>query len=336
MDFNFFSGNTYRDLSRPAINPAEQQKLIPIEQALNTHQEALEPVSQVKLITMLEQPYYLLAHNLPAHHYWPVNATLINANTGKIQHIDENFAQQIAVKSYIGTGKVSRIEKLPPPFSDVPKERNNLWRIDFTDDVATSVYINEHTGRIVAHVNDWRRFRDIMFMLHFMDYQREGSFNNVFAIVFGFIALTLSVSGMIWLVQLIASGQLRFSLNALRHKLTLKNNNEKAPLTPESPHQITINNHHGERLKRVELTEHQQLLELNLLDGLAQHNLSLTSDCGGGGSCGLCRVKLTKSSPVHPAEREKLSKKQLEQGVRLACQHACTGVSEVQLLRPLT
>ncbi len=60
----------------------------------------------------------------------------------------------------------------------------------------------------------------------------------------------------------------------------------------------------------------------NLLEAAARAGVAVEGDCGGKGSCGKCKIRLAKKSPVAPTEVEKkfLSPGELEAGWVLACQ----------------
>jgi Na+-transporting NADH:ubiquinone oxidoreductase subunit F len=58
-----------------------------------------------------------------------------------------------------------------------------------------------------------------------------------------------------------------------------------------------------------------------LLLALAEQDIFVPSACGGRGSCGACKVKITSDiGPVLPTETPYLSKEELADSVRLACQ----------------
>ncbi len=56
------------------------------------------------------------------------------------------------------------------------------------------------------------------------------------------------------------------------------------------------------------------------LDALREQGIYLSADCGGRGTCGKCRIRFIKDAP-EPTEEERrlISKKELEEGIRLAC-----------------
>jgi len=58
-----------------------------------------------------------------------------------------------------------------------------------------------------------------------------------------------------------------------------------------------------------------------LLNGLAEHKIYLSSACGGGGTCGQCRVVVSSGGgDVLPTERSKLNRREIREGYRLSCQ----------------
>ena len=62
-----------------------------------------------------------------------------------------------------------------------------------------------------------------------------------------------------------------------------------------------------------------------LLGELVANNLFVPSACGGGGTCGQCRVKILQgSAPLLPTEASHISKREALEGERLACQVTVT------------
>ena len=58
-----------------------------------------------------------------------------------------------------------------------------------------------------------------------------------------------------------------------------------------------------------------------LLGALAGKNIFIPSACGGGGTCGQCRVKVKSGGgEILPTERDHINKKEAKEGCRLACQ----------------
>lgn len=75
--------------------------------------------------------------------------------------------------------------------------------------------------------------------------------------------------------------------------------------------EITVN---GDKIYQVKGGNH-------LLGSLQEHNIFIPSACGGRGSCGLCKVKVLEGGgPLLPTETPYLTKEEIENHTRLACQ----------------
>ncbi|MGE5357075.1 MAG: NADH:ubiquinone reductase (Na(+)-transporting) subunit F [Deltaproteobacteria bacterium] len=69
-----------------------------------------------------------------------------------------------------------------------------------------------------------------------------------------------------------------------------------------------------------------------LLNTLSDNNLFLPSACGGGGTCAMCRCKVTEGGgEVLPTELNHLSRKEAKEGIRLACQVKVRGDMKINV-----
>lgn len=68
-----------------------------------------------------------------------------------------------------------------------------------------------------------------------------------------------------------------------------------------------------------------------ILESLQRQHKPIASGCGGGGTCGLCKVKLTERTPPTQAENLLLSESEINSGIRLACQHRDHGQAIILL-----
>ncbi|MXR68205.1 NADH:ubiquinone reductase (Na(+)-transporting) subunit F [Shewanella sp. JBTF-M18] len=69
-----------------------------------------------------------------------------------------------------------------------------------------------------------------------------------------------------------------------------------------------------------------------LLGALAGKDIFIPSACGGGGTCGQCRVKVKSGGgDILPTERDHINKKEAKEGCRLACQVAVKTDMELEL-----
>lgn len=179
---------------------------------LSANPSKLKKINSIRLIQLLDHPYYLLNHKKALYSHFYNEHSLIDAYSGEIKIIDSAMAKALALASYRGTGLVISIEKSLAPFEDMLKEENTSWRVNFNDDTNTSVYIDASSGRLVGHSNDDKRFADLFFKLHFMDYGllgKRGSFNNGLVIFFSLLTLLLCLTGATWVVDLIRKGRYR-------------------------------------------------------------------------------------------------------------------------------
>jgi ferredoxin len=218
------------------------------------------------------------------------------------------MANALAKQSYNGPGVIRSSNLFAAPVSDFPRQQNATWKIDFDDDVDTSVYVEAGSGRIVGHSDDDKRLADIFFKLHFMDYGNEGSFNSVQMILFAFVSLWLSLTGMIWTVDLGFRGQYQVKWFAKKRKVKLFTKDHQS-------------------MGSVSFSTHA-----NLLDGLAEHSIILPSTCGGGGTCGRCKVMINPVVKYTSAEQSHFTDKELAEGYRLACQHFSDDIEDMTII----
>jgi len=302
MDHQKASGNQYR--KTPVAAHIEFHRLVEPQLVLS---QAAQAVS-LKQISLLAQPYYLLTHQQGLYRHFKNDYSLVDAYSGESVIIDELMATKLAKSSYKGKGVIKSVEKLSPPYDDIPREKNEVWQVNYADEVNTSVYIDASSGRIIKHSNDDKRFVDIFFMLHFMDYGSEGSFNNIQIIIFALFTLFFSLTGFIWTIELGFNGQYKVSFRKGKRKLALFDREQQ----PIGEFEVTT--------------------KTSLLDGLVEHEIVLPSICGGGGTCGKCEVQLNNQVKVTSADQRHFSSEQLQQGLRLACQHKVTEIKSLTLV----
>jgi len=205
MDKDKARGNHYRQAL--PFGQVETNKLINVAQLMAQH---VEPIVTVNLVDRLGKPYYLLTHKAGLYQHFYHEQRLVDAYTGQVKLVDKFMAQAQAKASYRGSADVISVLLLQPPITDLLKEKNALWQVNFADELKTSVYINANSGQLIAHSNDDRRFVDFFFMLHFMDYSllsAERGFNNWQIIFFALITLFFCLTGMIWTIDLLIKGR---------------------------------------------------------------------------------------------------------------------------------
>lgn len=167
------------------------------------------PVQAVKLIWINQHPYYHFIYSQGEHTYQKRQSSLFDAVSGSPFTLSAKMAYDIAKASYSGNGKLEDAVKVTPPIADDVKQQNPVWMVRVDDELDTAIYIDEVSGRVIRHVNDHARLKDLMLKLHFMDYGDSGGFNHVLIVIAALLALGLSVTGSIWLYKLYRTGQLR-------------------------------------------------------------------------------------------------------------------------------
>lgn len=303
MDHDKAGGHAYRSHHQTEVE-IDNQQLVDIKQVLNN----FKPSVAVNQLTLLAKPYYLLSHEKGLYANFVNRYTLVDAYTGQQRIIDDAMANALAKQSYSGPGNIISTRLIEGVIDDFPKQYNPTWQVNFADEVETSVYVEADSGRIVGHSDNDKRLADIFFMLHFMDYANLGGFNNVQIILFAFVSLWLSLTGIIWTVDLGFREQYQLKWLAKKRKVKLFDKD-------------------GESLSTVIISTHS-----NLLDGLAAQGIILPSACGGGGICGRCKIIVAPSVKPTSADHVHFSEQELAQGCRLACQHFSEQIDALTLI----
>jgi len=231
--------------------------------------------------------------------------TLVNASDGSVILFNKRDAERLARQDFTGKGEIVSIESGVAPDMETRTRIGPYWRVNFSDGAHTSLYISTATGKILDRRNSYWRVFDFFWMLHIMDYAGRQNFNNTLIIVVALTAIWLGLSGFL----LLFGSFKRKDFNFLR----LLRKRDEVLVTLIDP---------------VVSTPQQVRLQQggNLFLSLAANNITLPSNCGGGGSCGLCLVQMESSelSAPNAAEREHIPAHLLQQGFRLACQHEVT------------
>ena len=228
--------------------------------------------------------------------------SLLNATDGSVIRFDRREAEKLALQDFSGEGEIVSIESGTAPDRETRTRSGPYWRVNFSDKAHSSLYISTATGRVFDRRNSYWRVFDFFWMLHIMDYSGRQDFNNTLIIVVALIAIWLGISGFILL----------FGSFKLTDFNLLKLLRKRADVL------ITLIDPAVSTPQQVRLQQGG-----NLFLSLAASNVTLPSNCGGGGSCGLCLVQMesTELSPPNAAESDHIPEHLLQQGFRLACQH---------------
>ena len=227
---------------------------------------------------------------------------LVNAVDGSVIVIDKTAAQRIALKDFIGEGTVVSVSAGSAPDLETRNHSGPYWKVQFSDDADTAIYISVSTGDVLERRNQYWRVRDFFWMLHIMDYQERQDFNNVLIIIVSLISIWLGLSGFILLFSSFNRHDFYF--------LNLIGKREQVLITLIDP---AVAEPRIVKLRKGS----------NLFLSLATHNINLPSICGGGGECGKCRVQVVSENPPPETliEQGLVPKPLRNKGFRLACQH---------------
>lgn len=235
---------------------------------------------------------------------------LYDARNGSLVAVTPETARVIASADYHGSGVAAAAQAVVAPTLETRRHTGAVWRIDFDDADATTLYVSAADGRILERRNrSWRWF-DLFWMLHIMDYTGRENFNNPLLVIVAFCGLWLALSGF-WL--LCTSLRLReFVPPALR--------------TAVPP--LNIHAEDGSLLGHAAARRGDTVFA-----SLGRAGLQLPSSCGGGQSCGLCEVRVRGTAPPPPTagDRALISAAKLRQGYRLACNLSAADASDIEV-----
>ena len=258
------------------------------------------PVQTIDTHWLGDRPMYRLGH---MGDVW-----LASAETARPVMVSAADVASIAAADYVGDGRPSPPRLLQEATLEARGHAGAIWRVDFSDDDATTLYVSAQDGRILERRNDGWRLFDIVWMLHIMDYVGRQDFNNPLVVMAASGGLWIALSGM-WL--LVASFRL----------------SEFVPRRWRPQRELTVFDAAGAKLRSVH-THAGDSVYLSL----AANGLQLPSNCGGGQSCGLCEVRVRgKAPPPTAADRAHLTESRLKLGYRLACNLPVDADSQVEV-----
>ena len=249
-------------------------------------------IHRVGLLTILGSPMYRVELAL--------GPRLFDAISGRRFEITDMVARKIAENDYAGSGQISDVTLVTAPTMEVRRHTGDVWQVVFDDEDATSLYVSKSDGRILERRNDTWRLFDVFWMLHIMDYLGRESFNNVFAIIASLTAAWFAITGV---VLFFASFRKEDFFGLIPGGWGRK--------TAE----ITVCAPHGEIVARLSAHSGGRLY-----DELAKGDILLPSNCGGGGTCGLCVVSLSPDAAETAADLKVVPEHARRRGVRLSCQ----------------
>lgn len=272
-----------------------------VEVALSTTQFNISNLDlNVENITKVRSHVVVGLPQVEVHHGEGVS--YFDGRTGQTWHTNSDLAEAIANASYIGPGEVTEVIAITSS-GELHGWQGQGYRINYNDDLNTRVYIDGTSGTVIEHRNTPWLIGDWMFKLHYMDYSGGRNFNHLLIIIAAAVSLWFALSGLILLLNLLFTGQMRVSFRKV-------------------PFAAIV----GTERKEISVPGHKTILQT-----LQQQNIAVASGCGGGGTCGLCTVKATQDAPITTAEKSLLTAEQLAEGCRLACQHQVSKLASVEV-----
>lgn len=124
---------------------------------------------------------------------------LIDAQRGGRVEIDAATAAAIAEADYKGSGTAGTPLPMLTDSLEFRGHARPMWRIDFHDDDATTLYVSGQDGRVVARRNTASRIFDIAWMLHIMDYEDREDFHHPLVLIAAVGGLWIALTGA-WLL----------------------------------------------------------------------------------------------------------------------------------------
>lgn len=186
VSIDIIHGEHLAHVERPALAP----KAVVVQPQ---HLAAQFPgMTGFQLKHMLDMEVYEVKH--------PGGIGLVDAASGRrLDPLDEVLARALAQQAYQGEGNMGAVRLLQQLPREVAGKKAPLWRVDFEDQNASTLYVSPYTGAVVAQRHSLWRAYDFLWMLHIMDYDNREDFNNTLLRTAA-IAGTLFATSGLWLL----------------------------------------------------------------------------------------------------------------------------------------
>lgn len=296
LDHHRVEGEHHRAPSVPTTAPWPSDAASPAQVLA----AAKQPVQTLDTWRLLGRPVYRLAYQ---DKEW-----LVDARTLVAVEVDAAAAQAIAKADYVGDGAPGAPQRLEKATLEVRGHAGAIWRVDFSDEDSTTLYVSAQDGEILERRNDTWRWFDIVWMLHIMDYSGRQNFNHPLVILLAAGGLWIALSG-VWLL------------------VTSFRASEFVPTRWRRRRALTVLDTTGTELRSIESHDGDTVYV-----AMGRHGLHLPSNCGGGQSCGLCEVRVCGTPPAPTAaDREHLGDSRVHMGYRLACNLAIGDAARIEV-----
>jgi len=191
VDLDFIHGDTLVRNEQPPL--AMGDRAFPVGELRRQYRD----IQQVALRALPDDgaPVYELVTQ--------ADTVLVDAASGeKLSPLPESRIISLAQAYYAGQGRVSRAALLtdeatkPIELQTLPLP---LWRVDFDDGFATTLYLHPDSGRLATRRHRFWRWFDFLWSLHIMDYTQRTDVNNPLLRFSTALGVTAATTG-VWLV----------------------------------------------------------------------------------------------------------------------------------------
>lgn len=247
-------------------------------------------VSEIRLDSLLARPVYRLKLGEQSMSLW--------ADTMAPLELDDTLLRQIAAAS-IKAPLTNRLQYLPGDAIGFPGSAKVVL-FQAQTDRNTRVLLDADSGKLLAHKDKSSDLKELLLMLHFMDYAPGNGigFNHIGIRLFALLTLLMALSGAVVVLQRWRAGFYPLGKGAASETLP----------------SLCVLDTQGNELGHFSSGA-------SLLETINAKSPLLPTQCGGGGSCGMCALVFIDTPPAPTeADIERLGKR-VEQGQRLACQH---------------
>jgi uncharacterized iron-regulated membrane protein len=189
VDIDFIHGDSLVRAERPA--PATGEPLLPIASITARYPDIRGLTLRVMADT--RTPVYELATG--------DGIVLLNAaDGGLLSPLPQPRIESLARTYYTGRGTIRAIERLGTVPVEIRGRPAGLWRVEFDDRFATTLYLDAQSGSLVTRRHRYWRIFDAFWMLHVMDYGYErDDVNNTLLRTVAVASLAIAVTG-VWLL----------------------------------------------------------------------------------------------------------------------------------------
>lgn len=282
IDEDYLDSNRYRV---DAINT-------PIGTALHFDPERISlsnAVTEIRLDNLLSRPVYRVQLGEQSMSLW--------ADTLEPLKLDDTLLREIASAS-ISVPLTPKLQYVPGNEIGFPDSAKvALFQSQSARD--TRVLIDADSGKLLGHKDMGSDLKELLLMLHFMDYAPGNgiAFNHIGIRVFALLTLLMVFTGALVVWQRWQAGFYRW---------------HKADDVKSNPCLFVLDTQGS--------TLGQFCAGPSLLESINAERPLLPTQCGGG-SCGLCTLVFIDAPPTATEADIKRLGKKVEQGHRLACQH---------------